>query len=152
MSEDKTSSDSLGITEIMELIPHRYPMLLVDKVKDIVLMESATGIKCVTMNEEFFQGHFPNQPVMPGVLQVEAMAQTAGVLASKSLGGADSTKSVFFMTIDNVKFRRIVQPGDVLEMKVVVEKARGKIWQFSAVTYVEGKPVSQATFKAMIGD
>lgn len=139
------------IQEIMSLIPHRYPFLLVDKVVDLVPGVSATGIKCVTMNENFFQGHFPGKPVMPGVLQVEAMAQTAGIVAMKTLEDAED-KLVFFMTIDGVKFRRQVGPGDVLEMKVTVEKARGRVWQFKGQSFVDGELASEATFKAMLAD
>ncbi len=119
--------------------------------KDLVPGESGTGIKCVTMNEQFFQGHFPGEPVMPGVLQVEAMAQTAGIVAMTTLENA-SDKLVFFMSIDGVKFRRKVGPGDVLEMKVTVEKARGRVWQFKGEAYVEGQLASEATFKAMMAD
>ena len=149
MTDTKTV---LNIEEIKALIPHRYPMLLIDRVVDIREGESATGIKNVTANEHFFEGHFPGHPVMPGVLIVEAMAQTAGVLAILSAGEAAGDKIVYFMTINEVKFRKPVTPGDVLHLKVVVEQARGRVSKFSGVAEVDGKVVSQAKFSAMVAD
>ncbi|MDP4840802.1 MAG: 3-hydroxyacyl-ACP dehydratase FabZ [Alphaproteobacteria bacterium] len=144
------SQNTLTVTEIMELIPHRYPMLLVDRIQDIVAGESCTGFKNVTFNEPFFQGHFPREPIMPGVLIVEAMAQTAGALVihTTDLGGANS--SVYFMNIEEAKFRRPVVPGDVLEMKVEKSQSRGSVWKFSGKAYVNGKVHAEAKFTAMI--
>lgn len=144
------SKDSLTITEIMELIPHRYPMLLVDRIQDIVDGQSCTGFKNVTFNEPFFQGHFPQEPIMPGVLIVEAMAQTAGALVchTTDLGGHET--SVYFMNIEEAKFRRPVVPGDVLEMKVEKTQSRGSVWKFLGKAYVNGKMHAEAKFTAMI--
>ena len=117
---------SCNIEEIKRLIPHRYPFLLIDKVKDIVKNESATGIKNVTVNEPFFPGHFPSSPVFPGVLQIESMAQTAAVLVAKSLNFSDSNALVLLTTIDNAKFRKPVTPGDVMSLTITVKKIRNK--------------------------
>ena len=132
------------------MLPHRYPFLLIDAVKDIHMNESAVGIKMVTINEPHFQGHFPEQPVMPGVLIVEAMAQTAGVLVGKTLDLIDKGMLVYFMSMDKVKFRQIVKPGDVLELHVKVVRGRGKIWKFSGEGMVNGAIVAEAEFTAMI--
>lgn len=144
------SKDTLTVTEIMDLIPHRYPMLLVDRIQDIVENESCTGFKNVTFNEPFFQGHFPGEPIMPGVLIIEALAQTAGALVchTTDLGGNGS--SVYFMNIEEAKFRRPVVPGDVLEMKVEKSQSRGSVWKFSGKAYVNGKVHAEAKFTAMI--
>lgn len=153
MTEEVKIKTEMNITDIMGCIPHRYPFLLVDKIKDIVPFESATGIKNVTMNEEFFQGHFPGHPVMPGVLIVEAMAQTAGAMIIGSQPpGSGAGKVVYFMSIDGVKFRKTVTPGDTLEMKITKEKQKGAIWCFKGQSFVEGKVVAEATFMAMITD
>lgn len=146
-------SEILTVEQIQKLIPHRYPMLLVDRVEEIVLGESAVGIKNVTMNEWFFQGHFPDKPVMPGVLIVEALAQTAGVLVMRSMGvEEDNNKLVFFMSIDKAKFRKPVVPGDQLRMKVKKIKSRGMIWTFEGQAYVNDHLVSEAVYTAMIAD
>ena len=121
----------------MEMIPHRYPFLLVDKVVDIVPSKSATGIKNVTINENFFQGHFPSQPVMPGVLMIEAMAQTCAILVVDSMGKEAEGKLVYFMSIDDARFRKPVGPGDVLHIKVEAIKARRNIWKFACNIFVE---------------
>ncbi|MCH8172220.1 MAG: 3-hydroxyacyl-ACP dehydratase FabZ [Proteobacteria bacterium] len=142
----------LEIEDIKKLIPHRYPMLLIDRVEDIIKGQSATGIKNVTANEHFFEGHFPGHPVMPGVLIVEAMAQTAGVLALYSEGQAAGEKIVYFMTIKDAKFRKPVTPGDVLHLKVRLEQARGSVSKFSGVAEVGGQVVSEAKFSAMMAD
>ncbi len=146
----ETSSTDINIQEIKRLIPHRYPFLFVDKVRDFTPSTSAVGIKNVTMNEPHFQGHFPSQPVMPGVAIVEAMAQTAGIMVSKSLELEDSGALVYFLSIDNCKFRHLVSPGDVLELHVTVIRGRGKIWKFHGDAIVDGKVVTEADFAAMI--
>lgn len=146
----ETSSTDINIQEIKRLIPHRYPFLFVDKVRDFTPSTSAVGIKNVTMNEPHFQGHFPSQPVMPGVAIVEAMAQTAGIMVSKSLELEDSGALVYFLSIDNCKFRHLVSPGDVLELHVKVIRGRGKIWKFHGDAIVDGKIVTEADFAAMI--
>lgn len=146
-------SEILTVEQIQRLLPHRYPMLLVDRMQDIVPGESAVGIKNVTMNEWFFQGHFPDRPVMPGVLIVEALAQTAGVLVMKSMDvKEDNDKLVFFMSIDKAKFRKPVVPGDQLHMKVTKLKSRGMIWTFEGQAYVGDTLVSEAVYTAMIAD
>jgi 3-hydroxyacyl-[acyl-carrier-protein] dehydratase len=147
-----TTLECWDIARIMQAIPHRYPFLLVDRMVDVLLGESAIGIKNVTMNEPFFQGHFPQAPVMPGVLIVECMAQTAGVLVVETLGPHARGKLVYFMTIENAKFRKPVVPGDQLRVHVQKERARGNIWKFNALAKVDGKVVAEATYSAMIMD
>ena len=147
MSENKV----YNVEEIMKLLPHRYPFLLVDRLTVEEDGVKGVGLKNVTMNEEFFQGHFPNNPVMPGVLQVEAMAQTAGALVIAGMGDlGDKKPGVFFMSIDGVKFRKPVKPGDQLMMHVEKIKDRGKIFVFRGESRVDGKVVSEAEFTAMI--
>lgn len=140
------------ILDILAMIPHRYPLLLVDKVIDMVPGESATGIKNVTMNEPHFQGHFPGKPIMPGVMIVEAMAQTSAVLVVHTLGDEGRDKLVYFMSIDNAKFRKLVVPGDRMYIYLVKERQRGSVWKFSAVAKVDDEVVAEATFTAMIVD
>lgn len=147
------TNEVIGIKEIMSYIPHRYPILLVDKIVDLIPNESATGIKNVTINEEFFQGHFPNDPVMPGVLQIEALAQTACVLVIKSLGAkAPKNSGILFTTISNVKFRKTVVPGDQLHLKVRIIKSKLSIYVIEAMGYVDGQKVIEAEFSAMLYD
>ena len=141
---------NLNINEIKECLPHRYPMLLIDKVKDLKLGESAVGIKNVTFNEPFFQGHFPSRPIMPGVLIVEAMGQTAGVIVAKTMQLENSGGLVYFMSMDAIKFRKLVEPGDVLNLHVSKEKSRGNVWRFKGKAYVNENLVAEAVFTAMI--
>tara|TARA_Y100001968_G_C19380617_1_gene730128 strand:+ start:1015 stop:1458 length:444 start_codon:yes stop_codon:yes gene_type:complete len=144
------NKDSCNIDEIKRLIPHRYPFLLIDKVKDIVKNESATGIKNVTVNEPFFPGHFPSSPVFPGVLQIESMAQTAAVLVAKSLNFSESNALVLLTTIDNAKFRKPVTPGDVMSLNITVKKIRNKLWRFKGEVLVDSQRVSECEFSAMM--
>lgn len=142
-----------NIEEVMKMLPHRYPFLLVDRLEVEVPGEKGVGIKNVTMNEEFFQGHFPNNPVMPGVLQIEAMAQTAGaVVIAQDENYAEKTKNVLFMSVDGVKFRRQVKPGDQLRMHVEKIKARRNIFVFKAVAMVDEQVACEAELTAMILD
>lgn len=144
-----TVLETVDIMQLMKLLPHRYPFLLVDRVIDIDADNSAIGIKNVTVNEPHFQGHFPEQPVMPGVLIIEAMAQTAGAICLKS-SGADKPSLVYFMTIDNAKFRRPVVPGDRLEIHVRKLKKRGNIWRFACEALVDGAKAAEAEISAMM--
>lgn len=145
----KTELDSLDILKILQLLPHRYPFLLVDRIVDIDSDNSAVGIKNVTFNEPHFQGHFPENPVMPGVLIIEAMAQTAGAICTLK-AGIDKPGVVFFLTIDKAKFRRPVVPGDRLEIRVQKTKQRGNIWRFECEASVDGTKVAEAELSAMI--
>ncbi len=146
------SHEVLDIARIMHAIPHRYPMLMIDRVVDLAPDRSAVGIKNLSANEGFFQGHFPNHPVMPGVLIIEAMAQTAAVLVVETLGPDAAGKLVYFMTIDSAKFRRPVVPGDQLKLHVAKDRSRGNVWRFHATGTVDGASVAEATFSAMIMD
>jgi len=148
--EQKGSLSDLDILQIMELLPHRYPFLLIDKLVDLIPNESAVGIKNVTFNEPFFQGHFPGRPIMPGVLIIEAMAQTSAVLVVQTLGPQSKGRLVYFMTIENAKFRRPVVPGDQLRVHVTKQRQRGNVWKFSGVARVDGVAVAEATYAAMI--
>lgn len=141
---------SADLALIKRIIPHRYPFLMIDKVLDIVPYEGAVGIKCVTSNEPHFPGHFPDQPVMPGVLIVEAMAQTAAVVVGISMDMIDKTMLTYFMGIDGCKFRRMVQPGDVVELHVRVKRPGGKIWKFTGEAKVDGQVCAEAEFTAMM--
>jgi 3-hydroxyacyl-[acyl-carrier-protein] dehydratase len=145
-----TVIDVVDIKRIMQMIPHRYPLLLVDRVLDLRLGQSAIGIKNVTINEPFFQGHFPVDPVMPGVLIVESMAQTAAVLVVATLGVEAEGKLVYFLSMDNVRFRRPVTPGDRIEIHVNKLQARQSVWKFEGKAIVDGKIAAEATFAAMI--
>lgn len=152
MADENADLGVADIQRIKRMIPHRYPFLLIDKVKDIRKGESAVGIKNVTVNEEFFQGHFPEKPVMPGVLIIEAMAQTSGVLVVDTLDMADQGLLVYFMTLDKVRFRNLVGPGDQLELHVRVIRGRGKVWKFWGEAKVDGRIAAEAEFSAMIID
>jgi 3-hydroxyacyl-[acyl-carrier-protein] dehydratase len=140
----------IDIQRIMELIPHRHPFLMIDKVIDVVANVQATGIKNVSINEHYFQGHFPTRPVMPGVLIIEAMAQTAAVLVVHTLGPTAEGKLVYFMSIDNARFRRPVFPGDVLHVHVTKQRHRGNVWKFEGRAEVRGQLMAEAVFAAMI--
>lgn len=144
------TAGTVDIARIMKLIPHRYPFLLIDKVVDLVRNQSATGVKNVTVNENFFQGHFPGHPVMPGVLIIEAMAQTAAVLVVETLGEDAAGRVVYFMSIEGAKFRRPVVPGDQLRIHITKDRSRGNVWKFNAVAKVDGVAVAEATYAAMI--
>ncbi|MGH1376771.1 MAG: 3-hydroxyacyl-ACP dehydratase FabZ [Alphaproteobacteria bacterium] len=150
MSEE--NKIKFDINQIMKMIPHRYPILLVDRIIEHVPGESAVGLKNVTMNEPQFMGHFPGFPVMPGVLIVEAMAQTAALVVVDFLGDDAAGKVVYFMTIDNARFRRPVTPGDTMHVKVEKIRSRGAVWKFKGVATVDGKVCAEATFSAMITD
>ena len=152
---DQPASASIGpldIKRVMAALPHRYPMLLVDRVVKIVPDQSITAIKAVSMNEGFFQGHFPGRPIMPGVLIVEALAQAAGVLAVESLDLAGSGKLVYFMAIEGAKFRNPVEPGCLLQLDVEFVQKRATVCKFTGKASVEGKVVAEANFTAMIAD
>lgn len=140
----------LDIREIMRFLPHRYPFILVDRILDLVPNTSVTGLKNVTINEPFFQGHFPAAPIMPGVLILEAMAQVGGVLAIASLPKSDEGALMYFMGLDQVKFRKPVVPGDQLIMKLEVLKQRAKIMKLSGVAEVDGQVVAQAQLMATL--
>ncbi|QCE35549.1 3-hydroxyacyl-ACP dehydratase FabZ [Acetobacteraceae bacterium] len=150
---DKASvGETADIVAIMKALPHRYPFLLLDRMEQIQFGESAVGIKNVTINEPFFPGHFPGTPVMPGVLIVEAMAQTAAALVMMGLDFERENKIVYFMTVEGAKFRKPVSPGDQLRLEVQKERQRGNVWRFKGVARVSGKSVAEASFSAMILD
>ena len=147
-----TETTFIDIEKIVEMIPHRYPFLMIDRVSDLVPEESAVGHKNVTINEPHFQGHFPSKPIMPGVLIIEAMAQTSAVLVVHTLGGEAVDKLVYFMSVENAKFRRPVQPGDVMKIYVNVKQHRKAVWKFDGVAKVDEQIVAESTFTAMIID
>ncbi len=149
-TSEQKAIGSLNVHDIMELLPHRYPFLMIDRVEDIVLGESATGIKNVTINEPFFQGHFPEQAVMPGVLLVEAMAQTAAALVMYTLGKEAHGKLVYFMTIDEARFRKPVVPGDTVRIQVTRIQNRRSVWKFKGEALVGDTLVANASYSAMI--
>jgi 3-hydroxyacyl-[acyl-carrier-protein] dehydratase len=142
----------IDIQRIMEMIPHRHPFLMIDKIVEVIADERATAIKNVSINEGFFQGHFPTRPVMPGVLLIESMAQTAAVLVVHTLGAESEGKLVYFMSVDNARFRRPVFPGDVLHVRVTKRRNRGNVWKFEGRAEVGGKLMAEAVFAAMIMD
>ena len=143
-------SPELDLRRIMEMIPHRHPFLMIDKVVDVVADQRATGIKNVSIDEYYFQGHFPARPVMPGVLIIEAMAQTAAVLVVHTLGPQAEGKLVYFMSVDNAPFRRPVFPGDVLHVHVMKQRHRANVWKFEGRAEVRGQLMAEAVFAAMI--
>lgn len=140
----------VDIDKIMAALPHRYPFLMIDRIVDLVANESATGIKCVTVNEPHFQGHFPEKPIMPGVLMIEAMAQTAAVLVLESGKLDPEGKLVYFMSINEARFRRPVVPGDILRIEVKKIRNRGNVWKFEGKAKVEERIVAEATYSAML--
>jgi beta-hydroxyacyl-ACP dehydratase FabZ len=145
----------MDISEIMNFLPHRYPFLLVDRIISFKEGEEITGIKNVTINEQFFQGHFPGNPIMPGVLTIEAMAQVGGILALKSLASSGEDyrkKGVYFLAIEKAKFRKPVVPGDQVTFKVTVIKSRGEVWKMAGTALVDDNVVSEAEFTAMMTD
>ncbi len=153
---DKDANSIAGtiieIGRIMEMIPHRYPFLMIDRIIETVPDSNATAVKNVTIDEPFFQGHFPNHPVMPGVLIIESMAQTAAVLVVHTLGEKSEGKLVYFTSIETARFRKPVTPGDSLRIHVQKERNRGGLWKFSGKAMVDGNIVAEATFSAMILD
>jgi 3-hydroxyacyl-[acyl-carrier-protein] dehydratase len=150
--QEETNSKTIDIQRIMQMIPHRYPFLMVDKVIDVVPAEGATGVKNVTASEPHFQGHFPEKPIMPGVLIIESMAQTAAVVVVETLGPKAEGKLVYFMSVDSARFRRPVVPGDTLMVHVKKERSRGNVWRFNGEAKVNGQLMAEATFSAMIMD
>ena len=150
--EAKAATGPLDIRAVMAALPHRYPMLLVDRVEEIVPDRSIAAIKAVSINEDFFNGHFPGRPIMPGVLIVEALAQAAGILAVQSLGLAGSGKLVYFMAIEGAKFRAPVEPGCLLRLEVDFVQKRSTVCKFAGRALVDGKVAAEASFTAMIAD
>ncbi|MEO1280651.1 MAG: 3-hydroxyacyl-ACP dehydratase FabZ [Pseudomonadota bacterium] len=150
--KDKPKLDTADIAKVMKLLPHRYPFLLVDRMYDMDGDESCVGVKNVTINEPFFQGHFPQFPVMPGVLIIEGLAQTAGALCVHSLGEGYKAELVYFMGIDKAKFRRPVVPGDQLHYHVKKIRNRGRVWRFAGEARVDGQVAAEAEISAMLAD
>ncbi len=149
-SAKKDLEKTIPIERIMEMIPHRYPFLMIDRIIDLELGEFAIGLKNVTINEPFFIGHFPGKPVMPGVLIIEAMAQTAAILVVNTLGKEAEGKLVYFMSIDEAKFRKVVMPGDALHVRVDKQQSRKNVWKFACVATVDGVKAAEAVICAMI--
>jgi 3-hydroxyacyl-[acyl-carrier-protein] dehydratase len=150
--QEKSNLPTADTKRLMELLPHRPPMLLIDRMVDIVPDLSATGIRAVSINDPVFLGHFPGHPVMPGVMIVEAMAQTAGALVMYSMNANAADKLVYFMSIDKARFRHPVVPGDLLRIPVKLQRARAPVWRFAGEAYVDGKLCAEAEFSAMIMD
>jgi 3-hydroxyacyl-[acyl-carrier-protein] dehydratase len=147
-----TATSVVPVERIMEMIPHRYPFLMIDKVIEMVNDQYAIGVKNVSINEHHFQGHFPGKPVMPGVLIIEAMAQTSAVLVVETLGKASEGKLVYFMSVDEARFRKPVTPGDSLHIRAEKMQSRRNVWKFSCVATVDGARVADAIICAMILD
>ena len=151
-SESKSKTPFANIARIMEMIPHRYPFLMVDRLIELDPGESAVGLKNITLNEPQFQGHFPRAPVMPGVLIIESMAQTSALLVVETLGQETEGKLVYFMSIDGARFRKPVEPGDTMMIHVRKKRRRGSVWKLACEARVDGVLVAQATLTAMILD
>ncbi|MEE9140368.1 MAG: 3-hydroxyacyl-ACP dehydratase FabZ [Alphaproteobacteria bacterium] len=152
LSAPNEAVTEIDIEGVMRMIPHRYPFLMIDRVVDLVSGVSATGIKNVSINEPFFQGHFPNRPVMPGVMLIEAMAQTAAVFVVYTLGSEAEGKLVYFMSVESARFRKPVFPGDTLHVHVAKQRQRGNVWKFTGEAKVDGTVVAEAIITAMILD
>jgi len=152
VSKETARDNEIDISRVMEMIPHRYPFLMIDRVKDLVSDESAVGVKNVTINEPFFQGHFPGHPIFPGVLIIESMAQTAAVLVVATMGGDAEGKLVYFMAVDQARFRKPVTPGDTMNITVEKVRNRGNVWKFKGRAMVGDVLMAEATFSAMIVD
>ncbi len=152
VTQIKTDLETADVKRLMELIPHRAPMLMIDRMIDIIPNVSATGVRAVSISDPIFVGHFPGHPIMPGVMIVEAMAQTAGALIMHSMSTTSSDKLVYFMSIDRARFRRPVVPGDMLTIPVKLLRARSPVWRFSGEAYVDGKLCAEAEYSAMIMD
>jgi 3-hydroxyacyl-[acyl-carrier-protein] dehydratase len=149
---DVQEKKTIDVNRVMQMIPHRYPFLMVDKVIDVIPNESATGVKNVTVSEPHFQGHFPEKPIMPGVLIIESMAQTAAVLVVETLGPHAEGKLVYFMSVESARFRKPVVPGDTLMVHVQKERSRGNVWRFRGEAKVDGQLMAEAVYAAMIMD
>ena len=147
---NEVASKTLDINRIMQLLPHRYPFLLIDRLYNLVGEDSGSALKNVTMNEPFFQGHFPGKPVMPGVLLIEAMAQTAGAIVLENQGEKDAGKLVFFMSIDKARFRKPVVPGDQVHFHAKLGQKRPPVWKYWVEAHVDGKKVAEAEIGAML--
>lgn len=152
VTEQTDRMADIDILQVMRMIPHRYPMLMIDRVVEVIPNVSAVGIKNVSVNEQFFQGHFPNHPVMPGVLIIESMAQTAGVLVVATLGPESEGKLVYFMTIDEARFRKPITPGDTVRVHVTKLRHRANVWKFKGEAIVDGQVRAEAVYSAMILD
>lgn len=152
VTQIKTELETADVKRLMELIPHRAPMLMIDRMIDIIPNVSATGVRAVSISDPIFLGHFPGHPIMPGVMIVEAMAQTAGALIMHSMSTTSNDKLVYFMSIDRARFRRPVVPGDMLMIPVKLLRARSPVWRFSGEAYVDGKLCAEAEYSAMIMD
>jgi len=152
MTEEAATGVAITFDEILQRLPHRYPFLMVDRAEDYIANTSIVGIKHVTFNEPYFQGHFPGNPVMPGVMIVEAIAQTGALMMSKTLDVDITKTAIFFMSVDGARFRRPVRPGDTLRMPVVVTRARGDVFKFAGKAFVNDKLAAECEFAAMKGD